>query len=439
MRKFTGYFSVCQRHRKPRFYLESRRLVQLGFDAGMSIEVSKEGTSLLVKPGGRAATHLVQGRKTVHGFVRPVISIGAQAYVDAFKVGEEIKVEGHHGLLRVSPTVRAFHIRRALAAPAPYRVLEIFAGGGLLSNIFDGDGRFTVVAGQEIEPNYADIWESAHPQAELFLGDFRSANADDYPPFDILAGGLPCDKFSPANRTRTASASADACLKGDSADLFIPFLSLVSEKMPLGIVLEQVPEFQKSIAGQLVIDGLRRLGYHVTATVIEPHSEWGEVSDRRRLALLANLRAPFKVVPPMVRFRGCLDQFLDQPDAVADRRDAEFIQVRVTAMAAHAARHRAKDKRSNFGLVFCDRDSKKIGTIKRTYANVNYGPVLRTEQGPRLFRKHELERIMQCEVRTESFIWASQIIGQGVQGGPWKEIVRQFGEHLAGTSFNASL
>ena len=430
MRNFTGYFSICQRHRKPRFYLESRRLARLGFQAGGSVAVTRCGSDILVRTDDRNPTHRIQGRQTVHGFVRPVLSVEASSFLHSFSVGEEIKVEGHQSFLKITPSVRTFNIRRSLAVTRPFRVLEIFAGGGLLSGVFAMDGHYAVVAGQEIEPNFADIWETAHPDAELFLGDFRRANPSDYPQFEILAGGLPCDKFSPANRS-ARGVKTDACLSGDSADLFIPFMALVAERMPLGIVLEQVPDFLRSVAGQLVIDGLRRLGYHVTSFVIEPHAQWGEISDRRRLAILANLRAPFSISPPMKAFTGSLDQYLDRPDPERDKADADFIQVRVQAMKAHAEKHRAKDRTSNFGLVFCDRSSSRIGTIKKTYSNVNYGPLLNTDQGPRLLRKEELERIMQCRVDTPSSIWASQIIGQGVQGGPWKEIIHQFGSHLA--------
>jgi hypothetical protein len=98
-------------------------------------------------------------------------------------------------------------------------------------------------------------------------------------------------------------------------------------------------------------------------------------------------------------------------------------------MEARAARHR--EKGNNFGLIYVDRDAEKLTTITRKYWAASRGPFLRTPQGPRLLRKAELERVMGAPVETQSFIWAAQMLGQGIQHEPWKEIFRQLGEHLA--------
>jgi DNA (cytosine-5)-methyltransferase 1 len=144
----------------------------------------------------------------------------------------------------------------------PFRVLEVFAGGGTMTAALTGNAGFQVVAGVEIEPDFADEWQAQHPQATLVQSDIRALHTSELPEFDVLIGGIPCTCHSNLGRAKKRLAGKPEL--GDTGDLFLPVVTLVSEQMPAAVVFENVPAFGSSLAGKLLVSHLRRLGYHVT-------------------------------------------------------------------------------------------------------------------------------------------------------------------------------
>jgi hypothetical protein len=55
---------------------------------------------------------------------------------------------------------------------------------------------------------------------------------------------------------------------GDIGDLFVPVLRLGSDRFAAAVVLENVAGFGDSLAGRLVVSGLRKLGHRVAATML---------------------------------------------------------------------------------------------------------------------------------------------------------------------------
>ena len=78
------------------------------------------------------------------------------------------------------------------------------------------------------------------------------------PEFAVLIGGIPCTSHSNLGRAKKSLAGQPEL--GDTGDLFLPVLTLISERMPVAVVLENVPAFGTSLAGQLVAATLTRLG-----------------------------------------------------------------------------------------------------------------------------------------------------------------------------------
>jgi site-specific DNA-cytosine methylase len=76
-------------------------------------------------------------------------------------------------------------------------------------------------------------------------------------------------------------------------DLFLPVATIVSERMPAAVVFENVPAFANSLAGELLVTHLERIGYHVFTTILRPNEEWNELEDRKRWLLVATLDRPF--------------------------------------------------------------------------------------------------------------------------------------------------
>ena len=156
--------------------------------------------------------------------------------------------------IQVSPSHRAFAIQRSRTLGPPFRVLEVFAGGGTLTAALTGNPTFQVIAGVELEPDFADEWQAQHPEATLVQSDIRALHSSELPSFDVLIGGIPCTCHSNLGRAKKRLAGKPEL--GDTGDLFLPMMTLVSERMPAAVVFENVPAFGSSLAGELLVSHL---------------------------------------------------------------------------------------------------------------------------------------------------------------------------------------
>ena len=230
-----------------RLWIETRRLEALGFPPGTPIAVESKTDELILRPAILAENH-VSSRK-IAGGIRPIIDIANQALLRGLADYPELKITGWFERLQVTPTRRAAAILRSRKLAPPFRVLEVFAGGGTMTAALSGNPNYIVQAGIEIEPRFADVWQAAHPGAALIQADIRAVENSDLPPFDILIGGIPCTSHSTLGRAKKGLAGKPEL--GDTGDLFIPVLSLIRDRMPAAIVFENVPSFGNSLAEQV--------------------------------------------------------------------------------------------------------------------------------------------------------------------------------------------
>ena len=408
----------------PRLWIESQRLASLGFAPGIPLSIEFRPEELILKPAILAENH-VSSRQAAGGR-RPIIDLENQSLLGRLAEFYEVKIIASFERLKVTPSVRAFAIQRSRNLTPPFRVLEVFAGGGTMTAALTGNPLFSVTAGLEVEPDYADEWQGRHPESLLIQADIRSVHPEELPEFDILIGGVPCTSHSNLGRAKKSLSGKPEL--GDTGDLFLPVLSLIHQRMPAAMVLENVPSFGTSLAGELVVSHLKRIGYHVEAAVLEPNRDWGEIEDRRRWLLVATLDRPFKLQVPGKASTEPLSSFLDAPDAERDRVDAERIAVTVSGLRAHNSRHR--EMGHGFGFTVADPDTVRLPCIPKSYHKINTGPFVSTPFGPRLLRQEEIERLHGCEMNTRHYATAVQMLGQGVQTRVFREVFRQLGEHL---------
>jgi site-specific DNA-cytosine methylase len=192
-----------------------------------------------------------------------------------------------------------------------------------------------VAAGVEIELDFADEWQAQHPEATLVQSDIRALHTSELPEFDVLIGGIPCTCHSNLGRAKKGLAGKPEL--GDNGDLFLPVVTLISERMPAAaVVFENVPAFGTSLAGELLVSHLRRIGYHVTIEVLRPNEDWAELEDRQRWLLVGTLAKAFTLQVPRERCCTPASAMLDPPDPTQDRADAERIARTITALRAPA-------------------------------------------------------------------------------------------------------
>jgi DNA (cytosine-5)-methyltransferase 1 len=413
-----------RKHESLRLWIESQRLDRLGFSPGIPLSIETHRESLMLRPAILGENHV--SSRAVPGGRRPIIDLANQSLLSGFADHSELKIVADYERISVTPSCRAFAIQKSRFLHPPLRVLEVFAGGGTMTAALDGNQSFKVVGGIEIAPEFADEWEGKHPDAILFQADIRSLTTDELPEFEVLISGIPCTSHSNLGRAKKGLAGKPEL--GDTGDLFLPVVTIVSERMPAAVILENVPSFGTSLAGELIASHLQRIGYHVNTTILRPNEEWGEIEDRKRWLLVATLERPFTVQSPQKRCSTRLLEFLDPPDPTRDQADAERIAGTIRSLGLHNERHRAAGH--GFGFSVVDGSELRLPTIPKSYHKINTGPFVDTPFGPRLLRKEEVERIHGSSVNTPHYGTAIQILGQGVLTRLFIDVFSQLGAHL---------
>lgn len=407
-----------------RLWIESQRLEPLGFTHGTPLEIEKLPDKLVLRPVILSNNHV--SSRVVPTGRRPIIDLANQSLLSDLAEFSEVKIIASFERIEVTPSHRAFAIQRSRLLQPPFRVLEVFAGGGTMTEALKGNSLFSVVAGVEIEVDFADEWQSRNTEALLIQSDIHSLHSSEVPLFDVMIGGIPCTSHSNLGRAKKNLAGKPEC--GDSGGLFIPVLELVAERMPTALVFENVPNFATSLAGELFVSHLKRLGYQVFTTILKPNQEWGEIEDRKRWLLVATLDKPFSLSVPGEACVTPISVYLDPPNAIRDAADVASIATTIEGLRKHNTRHQALGH--GFGFTVIDGSETKLPTIPKSYHKINTGPFVQTEFGPRLLRQAEMERIHACKLNTPHYATAVQILGQGVQTVLFRKVFTQLGNFL---------
>ena len=146
--------------------------------------------------------------------------------------------------------------------------------------------------------------------------------------------------------------------------------------------------------------------------------------------MVATLKEGFELRPPNIPFAGDLSNVIDAPSE-GDRAEAERISGSIEALRRHRERHRALGH--GFGFSTINQRSTRVPTIVRSYHKINVGPFVETDYGPRLLRKHEVEKLMGCKIECAHYATAIEILGQGVQTRVFTRFLSQLSEFLRTT------
>lgn len=412
----------------PRLWLESERFGQLGFTPGARYSIVESATGALSFSISADGNRVVS-QKRANGGIRPVMDLNSHALLARLADYDEVKIVGSHHRICVEPSRRAFAIRkhRDAVLDGQIPVFEFFAGAGTVSAAFHADPRFRVMGVCEIDPAFSGPYSRKHPNTPIYQMDIRDFDATELPTgAAVVFASLPCTDFSTAGVAKKGLKGRQEL--GSTGDLFIPLLAAVRHMMPLAVVVENVVPFGSSYAAAILTESLRRMGYHVSETTLEPHAEWGEIQDRRRYLMVATLDAPFSLATPGVRFAGTARDFLDAENAEQDAADAARIAGTVATLERHFAKHR--EMGHGFGYTTINRESTLIPTVTRSYHKINNGPFVETPHGLRMLRQGELERIFGCASGTDHYATSVEILGQGTLTRVFKGVVRQLADHL---------
>lgn len=176
------------------------------------------------------------------------------------------------------------------------RTFELFCGGGTLSEQFKYNN-FEIVGGLEYQENCLKFFEHNHNSSSLtILSDIKDMVPSDYPKdIDVVLCGIPCTTFTSANKTMMEASARqkngnetddDLVLleqKNEAEYLVFYVLEAIRVMNPKVVCVEEVVEFSKTNASDLLRGILRHMNYSMTETVAT-----GSNTARKRWCLVAN-------------------------------------------------------------------------------------------------------------------------------------------------------
>ena len=125
-----------------RVWIESPRLQQLGFEAGTFLDVQSRANHALHLVPVRHQTRNRVSFREMSGLACPIIDLNSRRLLSDFQGHTEIKLSASYKMLRVTPSVRSFHILQHRDRGLPLPAIEYFAGGGTLTSAITDDPRF---------------------------------------------------------------------------------------------------------------------------------------------------------------------------------------------------------------------------------------------------------------------------------------------------------
>jgi len=231
-------------------------------------------------PEGPSRTHPAEGADTLRSRRR----------IDSTR---QLRLPPH----QLAPDVRDIEaVRTWVNSASGPTAIDLFCGAGGLSLGLQQAG-FNVLVGADVDPlsvethvanlgglGYTgDLSDPADLVRQLRLWGIKTV--------DLVAGGVPCQPFSRAGRSKIRSLVAHGARPAHDprADLWESFLGVVKAVKPRAVLLENVPDLAIWNEGSVLVglcESLRDLGYRMDTRVLVA-AEYGVPQHRTRLILVA--------------------------------------------------------------------------------------------------------------------------------------------------------
>lgn len=407
----------------PRLYLEGKWIGKIGFEPGDNIRVDFLTNKITIVPdfeGNRTVSS--KKKKTI-----PIIDINCQELTDIFKGAKTVQVVAGNSEITITPAYTAVLMSSRVLAPTE---ASMFSGGGILSLAAKQSG-FEPKIAIEINKVYADIFETNHPSAHMYnmsVSEVPYGELERFKPIGLFTAGIPCEPFSHVRRlNRGGQKKRDNTLVPEThelGDMTFWALRNIEALNPHTVILEEVPAFLKSGAGQILLNVLRRLYRYVDYKTMNS-LDYGSLTGRRRLVIVAQ-DIPIKW-PAEINLDRSLGEILDpEPHEWFDKDTKKWL-------FEHWDRQTAKG--NGFASQQYDENSTHFGTItKRYFAQQGGNPVLRHPEKEGAFRWLTLNEVKKLHGIPENYYLgtsktkAGEIIGQGVVVDMFQKVIESITE-----------
>jgi len=238
----TSVLSIGENRGKPRIWIEGKFLELAGFKSGRKVKTTYGQNEIIITLDSTGDHTVTPGRKAGR---YPILDYCNSTIRSAIQHAAKVEVKTSHGRIVITPAYR--ELKRAVRK-TDGSVGSVFSGGGLLDEAARQAGYRSKFA-LEINPDYADIWQSNHP-GHMFCGCISQFNLHRLPQVDLLTMGIPCEPFShkrrhAGNLRRTQASPSDHQL----ADMSFWAMMVVDQCNPRTVLIENVPAYVNSEIG----------------------------------------------------------------------------------------------------------------------------------------------------------------------------------------------
>ncbi|ADC73231.1 C-5 cytosine-specific DNA methylase (plasmid) [Thioalkalivibrio sp. K90mix] len=373
------YTKLSEQRGQKRLWLEGQRLARMGIAPGQKYALSEmdgdsKGVTLtFTDEGPRKVSRRKRGEREY-----PVIDVANDDIARILGDSERVRVvvrEGridvtlHHHEAATRQRLRTLGAR--MEQGLPIRIGSLAHGGGVLDHaIHEGLEDAGVPAhltfANEYDGGYLDASLSNNPiwsaDSIAIEGPMQDIEWRKLPAIDLLVAGLPCTGASKSGRSKNHLSAAEE--HETAGALFVAFLAAIQTLTPSMIVLENVPEYGKTVSMTVIRSVLASLDYALHETVIDGW-EMGSLEKRKRFCLVAtNEDLPFD-------FAG-LRPIRQREAQVADILDPIALDDPMWKSYDYLAAKEVKDKAAGKGFRTQVQDGSQdgYGTLGRGYAKV---------------------------------------------------------------------
>jgi DNA (cytosine-5)-methyltransferase 1 len=186
--------------------------------------------------------------------------------------------------------------RLARKRSGTYRVVDLFAGAGGLSEGFQSAG-CEIIASNDTDPDAASTYALNFPGATTIVGDIRKAAVREQilaaaRGADIIVGGPPCQAFSQVrNHARLIDDPRNS--------LYGEFVRVVREVLPAAFLMENVPGVAQMGVKEQIAEDLSLNGEYLVTPQVVDAANFGVPQTRKRLLFLG-IRRALSTPPPQL-------------------------------------------------------------------------------------------------------------------------------------------
>lgn len=285
---------------KPRVWLEGYKLLREGYSPGTKFDLELKDSQIVlrVKEEGKFTV----SKRERNGRVTPIIDLNAQELATVFDGVEMLRVFIRQGAILISAhhqhervVERVNRLTSKLEKGEPLSVCSLFHGGGVLDKAIHAGFKRSGIASSiavavEMEGSYLDSSLANNPElwdqnSIAIESPIQAVNLSRQPTqVDLLIGGIPCTGASKSGRSKNKLEFAES--HEDAGALFFNFLEFVKALNPAVVLIENVPEYQKTASMTVIRSVLSSLGYSLQERILDGN-EFGVIEARKRLCVVA--------------------------------------------------------------------------------------------------------------------------------------------------------